>query len=104
MKGKNILLLVGAAALGYVAYEMFIKKDDKKGKDDKKSNAEGTTRTVGPCSGSMATPANCQTYCEDTLGGTYDSAARTCTYSGNAAPGPMFGGMKVITGRKIVRI
>jgi len=99
MKGKNLLLLLGAGAVAFGAYYLFFKKPGKGGKEQK-SNASGTLRTVGPCSGSQATPEKCQTYCEDTLGGTYNSDNRSCTYSGSAAPGPF--GMRVITGRRIV--
>ena len=98
MKNKNLLLILGAGVLAYGAYYVFFKKGEKK------SNAEGSTRTVGPCSGSQATPQNCQTYCEDSLGGTYNAQEKTCTYSGNAAPGALFGGRRVLTGRRIVRI
>jgi hypothetical protein len=98
MKGKNILLLLGAGAAIYGTWYLFIRKPKA---EEKKSNASGTTKTVGPCSGSGATPEKCQSYCEETLGGVYNSD-RTCTYSGKAAPGPLFGNLKVITSRKVI--
>lgn len=93
---KKTLLIVGLAAAAGATYWFFFRKPT-----EKKSNASGTTKTVGPCSGSGATPEKCQSYCEETLGGVYNSD-RTCTYSGKVAPGPLFGNLKVITSRKVI--
>ena len=89
---KGLLIFAGAAAVAGTAYYFYNKSKNKT--PEKKSNAIGTTKTVGPCEGRNATPANCQAYCEDKLDGTYNSSDRTCTYGGSMNPGPMFGGRR----------
>ena len=77
MKGKNILLLLGAGAAVYGAWYFFIRKP-KVG--EKKSNAAGSrTTTIGPCSPNL-TDDKCQTACSTRYNGRYNQDNRTCTY------------------------
>lgn len=91
---RNLLIFTAIVAVAGTGVYLYTRHKAKAGKDEKKSNAIGTQKTVGPCEGRNATDANCQAYCEDKLNGTYNSSDRTCTYGGSMNPGPMFGGAR----------
>lgn len=86
------MLLVGAGAVAVAAYYLFLKP-----KAEKKSNASGTS-TIGAAPCSSPNDAACTTACER-LGGSFNEDDRKCYKGGVAVP---FGGVKVITGRKII--
>jgi len=98
MKGKNIILLLGAGVAIYGAWYFFIRKP-KPG--EKKSNASGTKRTtIGPCSPNL-TDDKCQNACSTKYNGRYNQGDRTCTYRPMSASSQ---NIAVRTKRKIVTV
>ena len=93
---KKTLLIVGLAAVAGAAYLVFFRKP----KTEKKSNASGQQIGGSPCPGTINDTA-CSDAC-DRLGGTFSGDDRRCYKNGVAIAGGPFGGMRVLTSRKIV--
>ena len=93
---KKTLLIVGVAAAAGAAYWFFFRKP----KTEKKSNASGQQIGGSPCPGTI-NDNNCSDAC-DRLGGTFSDDDRKCYKNGVAISGGPFGGMRVLTSRKIV--
>lgn len=93
---KKTLLIVGLAAVAGATYWFFLRKP----KTEKKSNASGQQIGGSPCPGTINDTA-CSDAC-DRLGGTFSGDDRRCYKNGVAIAGGPFGGMRVLTSRKIV--
>ena len=92
------MLLVGAGAVAVAAYYLFLKKP----KAEKKSNASGDQIGAEPCS--SPDNAACKAACER-MGGYYEGGplgSRKCFKNGVAISGGPFGGVRVLTGRKVI--
>ena len=96
---KKVIIWGAVIVGGILIYHHMTKKSGNKTAPDTKSNASGSTKDMGPCQGSQASPQRCSSVCEQ-LGGSYDSVSRMCNGVPAGASSPLFGsGPKTIGNR-----